>query len=142
MSKKYYLLTMILVGGMIAYSHVDAKSTNSHVISKSANAPQKQPSTNNDGETNTQDEPVSRPQISRILFTGNTKISSDVLQKAIPLKVQQIADENVIMNSMVKIAQLYKAKNIKVTITPVLEKTQTHTINIRFDVHEMQMDKK
>lgn len=90
----------------------------------------------------TQSEQVSLPQINQIRFSGNTKISSETLAKNIPLKVKDIANEHIIMDSMVKIAQLYKAKNIKVTITPIIEKASIHSRNIQFDIHEIPMNEK
>lgn len=143
-NKKYCLLTMFLLGGIITHQHVYAKSTSAHVISQPANIPQKQPQTNSDSASDAQDqdEPASRPQVGRILFSGNTKISSSELQKTIPLKSKDIANETIIMDSMVKIAQLYKVKNIKVTISPVLEKVSSNLTNIHFDIHEYPIDSK
>lgn len=140
-NKKYYLLTILLLSGMMAHLQVDAKSAGSYTVSKGDNLTVQQAQNNRETSSDTQDQPAPRPKIGQILFSGNAQISSDELQKVIPLKKQQIANENTIMDSMVKIAQLYKTKNIKVTITPVLENTQVHTINIRFDIHELQMNK-
>lgn len=140
MKKNYYLFAMLLLGGMITHSQVNAKPVSSHAISKSVNTSQKQSQTNSATEDTAQDEPVSRPQIGQILFSGNTKIPSSELQKAIPLKEKDIANENIIMDSMVKIAQLYKMKNIKVTISPILEKISPNLTNIHFDIHETSIE--
>lgn len=88
-------------------------------------------------QPNTQDESISLPKINQIRFSGNTKISSETLAKNIPLKANDIANEHIIMDSMIKIAQLYKEQNIKITITPVIEKTTINSRNIEFDIHEM-----
>lgn len=141
-NKKYYLLTMLLFSGLVANVQVNAKSTNSHTVSQNTNA-SKQPAQASAKEAvDSQNQPALRPQVGKILFSGNTKISSAELKNAIPLNTQDMANENVIMASMLKIAQLYKAKNIKVTITPLIEKTGLNSTNIHFDIHEMPIDKK
>ncbi|WP_282023358.1 POTRA domain-containing protein [Commensalibacter papalotli (ex Botero et al. 2024)] len=97
---------------------------------------------NNNPSSDTQDGAISLPKIDQISFSGNTIILSQILQKAIPLKKNDIANQYVIMDSMVKIAQLYKEKNIRVTITPVLEKTSINSRNIQFEIHELPMNEK
>lgn len=141
-NKKYSLLTMLLFGGWVVTWQVDAKSTSSYTASKNANVSKQQLQNNNGTVFDIKDQSTSRPQINKIFFSGNTKISSEELKKAIPLNTKDMANENVIMASMIKIAQLYKAKNIKVTITPLIEKTGLNSTNIHFDIHEISIDKK
>lgn len=140
MNKKYYLLTMLLLGGVGVACHENVKAAESQASDASGTV-KNHKDTNVLPASNAQDDSASFPTISRIDFSGNQTISSEILRQAIPLQVQNVANEHIIMDSMVKIAQLYKVKNIKVTITPILEKSSINSRNIQFDIHESPIDK-
>ncbi|CAI3954554.1 Outer membrane protein assembly factor BamA (BamA) (PDB:5EKQ) [Commensalibacter communis] len=125
----------MLLGGSFVTFIVNAKPINTHDSHESTQGKNQQ-NTKKNPSPDTQEEYISQPIIKKISFTGNTFFSSEALLKAIPLKVQDVANANIIMDSMVKIAQIYKTKNIKVTITPVLEKTDINSRQIQFDIHE------
>ncbi|CAI3930946.1 Outer membrane protein assembly factor BamA (BamA) (PDB:5EKQ) [Commensalibacter papalotli (ex Botero et al. 2024)] len=135
-NKKYYLLTILLFSTLSVPVCAKAKPKTSTTTSNTAL------DINNNPSSDTQDGAISLPKIDQISFSGNTIILSQILQKAIPLKKNDIANQYVIMDSMVKIAQLYKEKNIRVTITPVLEKTSINSRNIQFEIHELPMNEK
>ncbi|MDI2091746.1 POTRA domain-containing protein [Commensalibacter oyaizuii] len=78
------------------------------------------------------------PVIDHIFFTGNTVFLEQKLKQAIPLQTNNLAEASLIMSSMVRIAELYKGKNIKVTITPVLKKTIYNHVDLNFDIHEQK----
>lgn len=136
-NKKYYLLTILFLGTFYTPFCVKAKPIASHSTSSDAAL-----DTDKNSSSDTQDEHISLPKIHQIRFSGNTIISSEALQKAIPLRVNDIANQYVIMDSMVKIAQLYKSKNMKVTITPILEKISINSRNIQFEIHEQPINER
>ncbi|CAI3949308.1 Outer membrane protein assembly factor BamA (BamA) (PDB:5EKQ) [Commensalibacter communis] len=135
MIKKRFLFSIMLLGGSFAISIVNAKPINARDSHESTQGKNQQ-NTQNNPSLDTHEEYISQPIVKKISFTGNTIFSSEVLLKAIPLKIQDVANANIIMDSMVKIAQIYKTKNIKVTITPVLEKIAISSTQIQFDIHE------
>ncbi|MDI2112021.1 POTRA domain-containing protein [Commensalibacter nepenthis] len=110
---------------------------NTHSVSEISQGKTQQ-NTQENPASDTQEEYVSQATIKKISFTGNTAFTSQALQKVIPLKVGNVANAEIITNSMVKIAQLYKTKNIKITITPILEKKALNSTQIQFDIHEQQ----
>lgn len=138
MKKRSDLFIPLLLSICIVPTHLHAESTVSHATNLS-----KVNSGNNDiTSSEIQDKPASFPKINHVRFSGNTTISSNILAENIPLKSNDIVNEHVIMDSMVKIAQLYKAKNIKVTIAPVIEKVAINSRDIQFDIHEMPISEK
>lgn len=137
--KKYYLLFVwFLLGSFAMPAYLQAKPTASQT------AVQNNQSDSNDSSTpsDTSNDSIVFPKVNKIQFAGNTSIPSEILQKAISLKVNDIANQVRIMDSMIKIAQIYKEKNIKITIDPILEKNTINSRNIIFKIHEMPIKEK
>lgn len=120
--------------------HDSAKANNSNNsdATNSNPTPATPVETDNSASSN---EALKKPILDNVEFSGNKAISSNELMKAVQVSKNSLIDENIILQDMMAINEVYKKQNLKVTIAPSVVTTSHGHAKITYQINEIPPEK-
>lgn len=125
-------------------SSTDKQHDSAKANSNNSDATNSNPTTATPAETDSSassNEALKKPILDNVEFSGNKAISSDELMKAVQVSKNSLIDENIILQDMMAINEVYKKQNLKVTIAPSVVTTSHGHAKITYQINEIPPEK-